>query len=591
MPLLARAAGIDLGATNTVTACVNNLGHSEIVRDREGNRWIPSAVLFDDQKYYAGEEALLRSAGQTDRLVRGAKRSLGKSLHDQSIGGERFPPELIHACLLHYVRRELDRRWDEPYGVVLTVPAFFGELKRNAAADAGEMAGLHVLDVLNEPTAAALAFGEHTGYLTSEGMPMRKLRALVFNLNAATLETTLLEIAPGGVATLAVDGDLTLGGQSWDDRLADCAAEDFIRRHGADPRDDPELLAQLLTDAERAKRRLSMRAETRIPVRAGAKTLDVKVTREQFAAATSDLLDRAVEVAMRMLASAGCAWPLVDRVLLTGGATQMPLLRARLRELAGREPDYTVHPEEAVARGAALYAHDLVRRAGASGSVPHFKLHHLNTRSLGVQGVDPKTREPFNKILIPRGTPLPASATEKFVIHPADKKEVVITVLEGDSRDARKCDVVGKAILRDLPANLGKEWPVSVTYEYTESGRLRVEAHVCYTDRRVRLELTETANLSHVQRERWKQLVSAEAGFPRLRAELQRRREAPVAYAATDHHAQGDVEAAAPEPEPTSLLSRATQWLFRKPSSAGVETNPPDEATESAEPPLADKTA
>jgi molecular chaperone DnaK len=430
--------------------------------------------------------------------------------------------------------------------------------------DAAEIAGLPLLDLLNEPTAAALAFGEHTGYLSAEGTPLQWLKVLVFNLNAATFETTLLEITPGGIKTLAVDGDLHLGGSCWDERLADCAAEQFIRKYGVDPREDPAVHAQILARVERAKHALSLRPAAHFNVEYDGRSLEVNVSRDQFVHATLDLLERTTEIAQRTLASAGIAWPLVDRVLLVGGATQMPMIRERLRGATGREPDHTVHPKEAVARGAALYAHNLLTKRPQTPG--YMEVTQVATRSLGILGVDPKTGGKINKVLIRRGVPLPATATEKFVIHPGRTREIVITVLEGESRDAAECDVVGKAIIRDLPDDLADEWPVAVTYECTAAGLLLVDARLCYTDRSVRLELSHAVGLSDAQRERWREIVTAESPFAVFQAELHRKRNVPIAYAAS--HSASSATGIAEEPtsdaassEQESLLEKARHWL------------------------------
>jgi molecular chaperone DnaK len=558
MPSL-HAVGIDVGAASSVMAWING-AHSEILPDLEGNRLVPSLVLFDDRRTIAGEEARLRGERQPDRLAASAKLSLGKPLHDAPVRGEQFPPEVIHACLLSKLRREIEGRLGADYKAVLTVPAFFGELRRKAVADAAEIAGLPLADLLNEPTAAALAFGEHTGYLSAAGVPLQWLKALVFNLNAATFEATLLEISPGGIKTLAVDGDLHLGGSCWDERLADCAAEQFIRKYGVDPREDPTAHAQILARVERAKYALSLRPAAHFDVEYDGRSLEVNVAREQFVHATLDLLERTTEIAERTLASAGAAWPLVDRVFLVGGATQMPMIRERLRGATGRDPDYTVHPKEAVARGAALYARSLLKKAPQAGPESLLRVTQVATRSVGILGVDPKTGAKINKVLIRRGAPLPATATEKFVIHPGRTPEIVITVLEGESRDAAECEVVGKAIIRDLPGDLAEEWPVAVTYECTPAGRLVVDARLCYTDRKVHLELSHAVGLSAVQRERWREIVAAESPFAAFQAELHRKRSVPIAYAASEPEPSEKPPKETPS-EHESLLGRARHWL------------------------------
>lgn len=554
------AVGVDAGVTNTAMAWINRTGHSEMLRDREGNRFLPSLVFFDDQKFSVGEEARLRGSRKMDYVGRMAKLALGRSLHALPIRGEYFPPEVIHACLLHHVHRELETRFQGHYRAVLTAPAFFGELRRKAVADAAEMAGLQVIELLNEPTAAALAFGEHTGYLSQAGAPLQHLRVLVYNLNGFTFETTLLDLSQAGVHTLAVDGDLALGGFCWDERLADCAAELFIRKYGIDPRDNPHSQQQLLARVQHAKHSLGMRQSAHFPLQCEGKTLEVTLTRDEFHHATDDLLERTVEIVQGMLSNAGLDWPLVDRILLTGGATQMPVVQNRLRELSGQDPDCTVHPNEAVARGAALYAKYLLERNSVSAAASKFQINHVATRALGIQSVDAKTGKKFNKVLIPRGSHLPAKATEKFIVHPERTKDVVITILEGEHDEASQCQIVGRAVIKDVPQDLSDEWPVIVTFEHTASGRLQVEARLCYTDRAVRLDLTHTVGLSAAQRRRWRDLIKVQAPFADLQDELHRKRSIPIAYATSsplELPQEPAVEAS------DKLLDRARVWLQR----------------------------
>jgi molecular chaperone DnaK len=546
------AFGIDVGATHSVMAWINPAGHSELLCDREGTRFIPSLVHLGDSGFCAGDAARLRGLAAPERIGRLMKLALGKPLHDAALGGERFPPEVLHACLLSKLRAEIIAQVGEPCGVVLTVPGYFGELRRKAVCDAAEMAGLKLLDLLNEPTAAALAFNEHTGYFAPAGAPLRPLKALVYNLNGSTFETTLLEITPGGIETLAVDGDLSLGGDRWDERLADCAAEQFIRRYGLDPRDDDQTRRQLLARAQRAKHALSLRASAHFPLACEGKTLEVCVGREQFQHATFDLLERTTEIVERMLATMGAGWPAVDRVLLTGGATQMPMVREHLRNLAGREPDCSVHPNEAVARGAALYAHKVARF-----QMPRLHVAEVATRSLGVLGVDSQTGARINQVLIERGARLPAAATERIILQPERTKEVVVAVLEGDSRNPQECEAVAKAILSDLPADLAEEWPVMVTLECTSNGRLRVHARLCYTGREVQLDLADAVGLTPGQRERWRAVVEKDSSFAVFRAEVHRKRNVPVGYAASPGAASADLSNPA---ESVGIPSCARPW-------------------------------
>lgn len=525
------AIGIDLGTTNCVVARVSEAHHTEIVRDAVGNLLVPSTVLLDDQKVFVGEEAKLRGAGKPDRLVTRAKSQMGHSAFAPPVRGLSLPPEVIQACILNALRENIVRRVGPEFGTVIAVPSFFGDPQRKATADAGAMAGLDVLDLINEPVAAVLAASEHSGLLTPDADPEAKRYVVVYDLGGYTFEATLLEIQAGGLRTLLTSYEENLGGHDWDKRLADHLAEMFIKQHHVDPTADPPGLQYMLGRAARIRHTLSLRPRAPASVSYAGKSLETKVGRDVFSQITADLVARTAELTQNLLTAAGLKWPQISRILLVGGATRMPTIRHMLRQLTGREPDHSMHPDEAVARGAAIYASHLLAMAGAAEPAPRFRVTNLSARSLGIEGVDQRSGKKVNRVLIPRGTPLPARASEKFVTKASAQKTITITLLEGENSDPGGCTTIGRAVIRNLPAEVTEEWPVDVTCEYTAGGRIQMDAQVRYTDRKVHLELVRTVGLSNEKIKRWREVITSGAGFAGFQAVLEGERSAPIALA------------------------------------------------------------
>ena len=400
---------------------------------------------------------------------------------------------------------------------VITVPAYFDEMRRKATADAGEMAGLRVLDIVNEPTAAALAFGEALGYLSPGHPPAgrdarQELNVLVYDLGGGTFDVTLLRLAAGKVQTLATDGDVQLGGHDWDQQLVDYAADCFQKTHQIDPRQDPATLNRLYLDAMEAKHTLSARGRAVVQINYQGRFAEIVVSREQFEEMTANLLERTSYTTRQLLGVAGLEWKDLQRVLLVGGSTRMPMVARMLQGLSGIQPDRSVNPDEAVARGAALYAgHLLAARSGPAGST--FQVTNVNAHSLGVEGIDTETLRRKNVVLIPRNTPLPARHTERFATKSEGQRSIAIKVLEGEGSQPDDCIAIGRTVVRDLPLGLPKGWPVEVTFEYGANGRLAVEALVPGTHHQARLELVRETGLSNEGLTRWKQPVSEAGGF------------------------------------------------------------------------------
>ncbi|MGQ9574129.1 MAG: Hsp70 family protein [Thermoguttaceae bacterium] len=512
------AVGIDLGTTNSAAAWVEPSGRTAMLRNAEGDILTPSAVFFDDAAVIVGKQARRVASLYPDRVAQAVKRDMGLPVYSRPIRGQHLPPEVIQACILRKLRADIAATVGPAAKVVLTVPAYFDEPRRKATADAGEMAGLTLLDIVNEPTAAALGFGEAVGYLSPTGKLLEEMTVMVYDLGGGTFDATLLRLAPGRVQTLATDGDVQLGGYDWDMRLVDYAVEVFRQAGGRDPRDDPAAFSRLYEAAVEAKHTLSARTRATIRIDYAGLSVEVPLTREQFEQMTADLLERTAFTSRQLLAAAGLDWSDVSRILLVGGSTRMPMVPRMLREMTGLMPDRTVNPDEAVARGAALYAHNLLSSPERGGPGAAFRVVNVNSHSLGVEGIDAATLRRINVILIPRNTPLPAKRTEKFATKAEGQRSIVIQVLEGESSLPDQCAAIGRTVIRDLPAGLPKGWPIEVTFEYGTNGRLSVHGVVPGTARQVTLELERDMGLSREGLSRWRRVVDSAAGFERFEA-------------------------------------------------------------------------
>ncbi|MBN2477453.1 MAG: Hsp70 family protein [Pirellulales bacterium] len=508
-----KAIGIDLGTTNSAMAWVDESGRSQMVPNAEGSLLTPSIVLFGDREVIVGKEARSATTVSPERVAEWVKRDMGAPVFSHAIRGEYLPPEVIQACILRKLRADLAHSLGPDANVVITVPAYFDEPRRKATADAGEMAGLTVLDIVNEPTAAALAFGESLGYLAPGGEPKEEMTVLVYDLGGGTFDVTLLKLAQGKIQTLATDGDVRLGGHDWDMRLVDYAAESFLRQHGIDPRTDPAGLNRVYQVVIEAKHTLSARNRATIRIDHDGKSAEIPITQDQFRELTADLLERTAYTTRQLLAASGLQWKHVSRLLLVGGATRMPMVAEMLSTMTGVVPDRTVNPDEAVARGAALYAGYLLVKRTEDGPPADFEVTNVNAHSLGVEGIDPHTMRRTNVILIPRNTPLPATHTERFATKSKGQRSIVVQILEGESSIPGDCTAIGRTAVRDLPDGLPQGWPVEVTFEYGSNGRLSVRAVVPGTHHEAALSLERAGGMSGEGIARWKQPVGASAGF------------------------------------------------------------------------------
>ncbi|MCH8045943.1 MAG: Hsp70 family protein [Planctomycetes bacterium] len=504
-----QAVGIDLGTTYSAVAHLDPSGRPVTLVNAEGDLITPSVVLFEGTSVIVGKEARKAIATDANQVADCAKRDLGSRVYHKLLEGRQYPPEAVAGFILNKLRLDAERQIGQFKKVVITVPAYFDEVRRKSTQDAGYMAGFEVLDIINEPTAAAVAYGFQKGFLDETGSAREAQNVLVYDLGGGTFDVTVMRLEGSDFRTLATDGDVQLGGRDWDTRLIDFVAEDFIRRHSLDPREDPNAAGRLWRECEDAKRTLSARQRANIACDYKGQAARVEITREKFQEITHDLLDRTRFTVRQTLLAAGLEWDDIDRVLLVGGSTRMPMVSDMLRELSGKIADNSVAADEAVAHGAALQAGlALARAAGRKG---RFHIENVNSHSLGVVATDPQTQRKRNACVIPRNTPLPVNAKRQFKTQKQNQKTILVQIVEGESKMPDECLQIGKCVVRDLPPDLPPGTPIDVRFRYEENGRLTIVVTVGNNGTELRHEITRDNTLTQGQLDRWRKYIAGTA--------------------------------------------------------------------------------
>jgi molecular chaperone DnaK len=500
-PTACRAVGIDLGTTFSVIAHLDPAGRPTTIPNAEGDLTTPSVVLFDAESIVVGKEALKAAVMEPERVALFAKRDMGCAVYSHTINGERLPPEVIQSLILEKIKKDGEAKLGPIRQVVITVPAYFNEPRRKATQDAGRLAGLEVLDIINEPTAAALTYGVQHGFLTASGESRQAETILVFDLGGGTFDVTLMRIDGREYRTLATAGDVYLGGIDWDRRIVGHVAEAFqSAHHSLDPKDHPAGFQRLLREAEDAKRTLSARDQVTINFEHAGHAVRLALTRQQFEAMTADLLDRTRFTTTNLLREAGMKVTDLTRLLLVGGSTRMPMVGAMLERELGIKPDRSLSVDEAVAHGAAIYAGLIL---SSEPSLQGMSVRNVNSHSLGVLGIESATGRKRNKILIPRNTPLPVRKAGRFQTRHEDQRSVSVQVIEGGDPSGNGSTPIGRCIVRDLPSGLPAATPVMVNFEYAENGRLTVEARIPTIDKQALLTLDRETGLSEEKLATW----------------------------------------------------------------------------------------
>jgi molecular chaperone DnaK len=501
-----KAVGIDLGTTNSVVS-VFEAGEPTVIPNAEGSRTTPSVVAFAKTgEVLVGEVAKRQAITNPDRTIRSVKRQMGSDWTIE-VDSKRYTAQEVSARTLQKLKRDAEAYLGEPVtAAVITVPAYFDDAQRTATKEAGQIAGLEVLRIINEPTAAALAYG-----LDNEG---HDETVLVFDLGGGTFDVSVLEIGDGVFEVKSTSGDTHLGGDDWDQRIIDWIVKTFRDTEGVDLGQDRMALQRLKEAAEKAKIELSQVAETQVTLpfvtatAEGPKHLDLKLSRARFQELTADLVDRCLRPLEQAIADAGVAKGDIDHVILVGGSTRMPAIYDLVRDFTGKEPHRGVNPDEVVAVGAAIQAGVL------RGEVKDVLLLDVTPLSLGIE-----TKGGVFTKLIERNTTIPTNRSELFTTADDNQDSVDVHVLQGEREMAASNKTLGKFQLVGIPPAPRGVPQIEVTFDIDANGIVNVSAKDRSTGREQSMTITGQSALSREEIDQMVRDAEAHAADDRRRRE------------------------------------------------------------------------
>jgi len=458
---MGKAVGIDLGTTNSVVAVLEG-GEPTVIANAEGNRTTPSIVAFKSEEVLVGELAKRQAITNPDNTVRSIKRHIGTNWKE-NFEGKDYTPQEISARILQKLKRDAESYLgDDVTDAVITVPAYFNDAERQATKEAGQIAGLNVLRIINEPTAASLSYGLENN---------EDQKILVFDLGGGTFDVSILEISEGVFEVKSTSGDSKLGGDDWDQRVMDWLIEKFKSSTGIDLSNDKMAIQRVQEGAEKAKIELSSTSETEINLPfitandAGPQHLLEKLSRSEFEKITADLVERTKEPVENALSDAGMKFSDIDHVILVGGSTRMPSVQQLVKSLTGKDPHKGVNPDEVVASGAAIQAGVL------KGDVKDVLLLDVTPLTLGVE-----TKGGIMTKMIERNTTIPTKRSEVFSTAENNQTQVEIHILQGEREMASGNKSLGRFTLTDIPAAMAGTPQIEVTFDIDANGIVNVNA-------------------------------------------------------------------------------------------------------------------
>jgi molecular chaperone DnaK len=493
-----KAVGIDLGTTFCAVAHIDIYGKPQIIPNSESERITPSVILFDGATVIVGTLAKNNSVAEAERIVDFVKREMGKPKQQfqREFNDKVYSAEELSALILRKLKADAEKYLKEPVtDAVITVPAYFNDAERTATITAGQLAGLNVLQIINEPTAAAVAYG------------LDKLNedqtVFVFDLGGGTFDVTIMRIQGQGIEMLATNGDHRLGGKDWDDVIVNYVAEEFDRAHGENPLLDLQSYQDLQSRALAAKIQLSSRPRTAIVHSHNGKSVKVELTRDDFELKTRHLVEKCKTICEMVLQEAKMEWSDINKVLMVGGMTRMPMVRDMVAGLSPAPLVDDVNPDEAVAVGAAIQGIlSLLQEEEKSGvrTLPEntrqqfssregglIQVTNITSHTLGVVLWDEAHLEEYVFPMIRKMTAMPATAKNSFGTASANMQRVVVRVVEGESTLPAECTPLGLCDVA-LPAFLPKGSPVELTYEYNANQVLEVAVNAFGNEAKVTIE-------------------------------------------------------------------------------------------------------
>lgn len=477
--------GIDLGTSYSAIAHLDDQGNPTVLKNSMGNNITASIVSLGDNNDVTVGMVDPAVADTPDRVVIGIKRQMGNHDYFVQYGKKKLSPEFISAMILRKLKQDAEAQIGHIANAVITVPYYFNEPCRKATRDAGQIAGLNVVDVINEPTAATLAYAWLKGELGRRDLVGNTRTILLYDLGGGTFDVTVVKYTPTQFTVQATDGDTFLGGLDWSRRIVDHVADKFHKQTGVDIKKDEVAFLELTQQCDGLKRQLSIEQQGVVEVSCQGTDLQISVTRKEFESLTADLLQRTRDTTELVMEDSHVEAKDLDELLLVGGSTYMPIVVKALKELCGRSPSRVLDPQLAVAQGAAIHAAILEAQHRGSKSkmseavltrLRNVKSEDVNSHSLGVEITDPRTRQKRNHIMIPRNSKLPFTKHQRFVTDTPNPKAIQIRLIEGEAADVEACTRVGDFRIKDLPAGLPVGSPVVVSYAYDERRRIIVSA-------------------------------------------------------------------------------------------------------------------
>lgn len=456
--------GIDLGTTNSAVAYIDENGNPQIIPNREGERITPSVILFEGGTPVVGSSAKTSATGDPLNVVQFVKRQIGNSsyrfINEQ---GATYSSEEISAIILKRLKEDAEMLLGQTIeGAVITVPAYFDDAQRNATKDAGAIAGLNVLKIINEPTAAALAYGLSKTHDT--------INLMVYDLGGGTFDITIMNISNGVIDIKATGGKKNLGGFDFDNNVAEWIISDFKKAHGIDLYDDLYALEDLREKTEACKKQLTTRTKALLTVSSQGKVLKTEITRDLFNELNRNLINQTGFLMNMVLDDAGMTWQEIDKILLVGGSTRMPIVHEFIEEITGLKPSIDVNPDEAVAIGAAMQA-SFLDQDGSSPVNPVPVIMDVNAHSLGIIASN-KDGKLENTIILKRNTHIPAEVSREFYTAEENQSGASIQIAEGEDTDPEYVRIIGSAHVKLPPRP--KNSPIRVVMSYDSNGIIHV---------------------------------------------------------------------------------------------------------------------